>query len=108
MADSFDYVVLDSRSYRTGDTKRYATNTVSIIVAEPFTPMTVTQSGGGSLTLGFYGIPGYQYVMQRSSNLVDWLDVVTNTAPESGPSAGLIEFAEVPPHTPAFYRARMP
>jgi hypothetical protein len=70
--------------------------------------MTITQGGGSSLTLGFYGIPGYQYAMQRSSNLVAWVDVVTNTAPGGGPNARWIEFTEAPPHNPAFYRAKVP
>ena len=107
-ADTFDYVVLDSRAYRSGDTKRYATNTVTIQVADAFTPMSITQTGGSNLTLGFYGIPGYAYVLQHSSNLVEWVAVATNTAPASGPDAGLLEFTDNPPHNPAFYRAQLP
>ena len=33
---------------------------------------------------------------------------MTNTALASGPNAGLVEFTEVPPHNPAFYRSRLP
>jgi hypothetical protein len=51
---------------------------------------------------------GYAYIPQRSSNLVNWVEVETNTALASGPDAGLVQFAEVPPHNPAFYRARLP
>lgn len=108
LADSFDYVVMDNRAYRPGDTKRYATNTIAIQVADPFTPMTITQTGGTNLALEFYGIPGYAYILQRSSNLVTWADLLTNIAPASGPDAGLLQFTDSPPHNPAFYRARLP
>jgi len=107
-ADSFEYVVLDSRFYRAGDSKRYATNTITIQVADPFTPITIGTNGGGGLTLGFYGIPGYAYILQRSSNLVVWADLLTNTALANGPNAGLLQFTDTPPHPPAFYRARLP
>jgi hypothetical protein len=58
--------------------------------------------------LEFYGIPGNPYILQRSSNLVNWAKVVTITAMVTGPDAGLVEFTETPPHAPAFYRARLP
>jgi len=57
------------------------------------------------MTVGFHGIPGYDYVIQRSSNVTfsPFLEeVVTNTAP----AGGLIQFTETPPYSPAFYRVR--
>lgn len=35
----------------------------------------------GRFTLTVSGVPGYQYVIQASTNLVDWVSVKTNTAP---------------------------
>lgn len=47
-------------------------------------------------------MPGYTYVIQRSPDLSEWTDIVTNTAPGNG----LIQFTETPPWSPAFYRTR--
>jgi hypothetical protein len=64
--------------------------------------VTITNSGGGNMTISFYGIPDYQYVIQRSPDLSAWTDVVTNAAAASG----LIQHTESPPYNPAYYRVR--
>ena len=68
----------------------------------------ITNSGGGQMTVSFAGIPGYDYVVQRSSNLVDWVFLVTNTAPTNGLDIGRIRYTETPPHNPAYYRGWRP
>ena len=68
----------------------------------------VTNTGGGLITLGFTGIPGDDYVVLRSSNLVNWVLLVTNTAPSDGPDIGQIHYTETPPHNPAYYRVWQP
>jgi len=109
IAESIQYVVRDARTYRLGDTVRTATNYIHILRTNAVGSLTITNSGGGSLTMSFYGIPGYQYVIQRSClDLSSWVDVVTNTAPTGGSNVGLIEYTETPPGlcNPAFYRMR--
>ena len=64
--------------------------------------VTITNSGPNSMTITFYGIPNYQYVIQRSPDMSAWTDVITNTAT----SHGLIEYTETLPYNPAFYRMR--
>ena len=39
---------------------------------------------GSSATVTFGGIPTYQYEVQRSTNLVDWVTIYTTTAPSNG------------------------
>ena len=68
----------------------------------------ITNIGGGLITLGFTGIPGDDYVVLRSSNLVNWVLLVTNTAPSNGPGIGQIHYTESPPHNPAYYRVWQP
>jgi hypothetical protein len=36
---------------------------------------------GGQFSVTISGITGQQYVVQASTNLVDWVSVATNTAP---------------------------
>jgi autotransporter-associated beta strand protein len=95
LGEAFSYTATDGRGGR-------RTRQVTILVTNSVGVLTITNSGGGSLSMSFYGIPGLAYVIQRSSNLVDWVDVVTNTAAANG----LMQLTETPPHSPAFYRTR--
>lgn len=61
-------------------------------------------NNNGSADILFQGIASQEYIIQRSQNLTDWSDISTNTADGSG----VIEFNEVPPTNPAFYRTRSP
>jgi endonuclease/exonuclease/phosphatase family metal-dependent hydrolase len=74
----------------------------------PVGTVTIIDSGDGQVTVSFRGIPGDDYVVERSSNLVDWLYLVTNTAPTNAPDIGQIQYTETPPHNPAFYRTWRP
>jgi hypothetical protein len=51
----------------------------------PTTAATLTAAApaGGQFAMSVGGIPNYQYVVQASTNLVDWVSVQTNTAPFS-------------------------
>ena len=100
LTDSFDYVVAD-----TGSPPGYATNTITITVINAAGWLMATNSGGGNMTMSFYGVPDFKYVFQRSPDLSVWTDVVTNTAPTNG-NIGLIQLTETPPYSPAFYRTR--
>src|SRR5206468_5000508 len=39
---------------------------------------------GSTATVSFAGIPGTGYVIQRSTNLVDWVTIQTTNAPAQG------------------------
>lgn len=59
-------------------------------------------NNGGSADINFQGVASQEYIIQRSQNLTAWSDISTNTANGSG----VIQFSEVPPTNPAFYRTR--
>lgn len=95
----------DTLQYRLKDTRGgTVTKNIAISVTNAVGVITITNSAGGSMTVSFYGIPGTDYVIQRSPDLSAWTDVITNTAP----SDGLIQYTEIPPYSPAFYRTRQP
>jgi hypothetical protein len=64
-SDTLEYVVVDQSPYRAGDSKRFATNTITINVAEALGRVTVENLGGTNIGLKFHGIPNYDYVVQR-------------------------------------------
>jgi hypothetical protein len=78
VTDQFTYTVSDGKGAS-------ATGTVTLIIT-PFAlgqNATVTVSGS-SATVGFAGIPGYKYGVQRSTNLLDWVTILTTNAPGTG------------------------
>jgi len=62
----------------TTSTSSTATLTVYSTAAATLTP---DVQASGQFALAVTGVPGYQYVVQASTNLVDWIPVQTNTAP---------------------------
>ena len=99
--DSFSYTVNDGR----GGVRQASIN---INVVNATSLLSISNSFGAGLAVNFNGIFGYDYVLQRSSNLVQWSNVMTNTLPWSGNTTGLLWFTDSPPHNPAFYRATLP
>jgi hypothetical protein len=69
--------------------------------------LTITETNGSN-SVSFYGVPGYEYVIQRSPDIKDgpWSDIATQACPPSG----LYQYMEAPPPPPSqvFYRARTP
>ena len=98
------------RAMQAGNTNYSAASPVdqSFTVTNSLVTVTITHSGSGQIAISFAGIPGCDYVVQRSSNLVDWVHLATNTAPISGPDLGRIQYTETPPHNPAYYRTWQP
>ena len=101
--DSFTYTVNDGQGGS-------ATGTVSITAVGGQTGQgqTVTVSGS-SATVGFAGIPGYAYEVQRSTNLTDWVTLETTNAPGTGTFECLDGFSDlggVP--SQAYYRLLHP
>jgi hypothetical protein len=60
---------------------------------------------GGRIGVGFQGIPGRSYEIQRSYNLNDWTAIATVTAAANG---AVTFIDESPPSGRTFYRLRKP
>ena len=101
--DAFTYTVRDSRTYRSGDTVRTATATISITKLNSSGIAQTINTSSGSATIDFAGIPNFTYDVERSTNLTSWTVVATLTAA----SNGLFTFTDsTPPANSAFYRLR--
>ena len=112
--DSFTYTVTDS------NTGCASTGTVLVQVVGGQTGQTnvtaVVTSTNATVT--YFGVAGYQYVAQRSTNLtpgvgLGWVNISTNNATNSGPFQVIDSFQDlgitVPPiPSPAFYRLMTP
>ena len=59
-------------------------------------------------TLTAYGVPGYTYITERSTNLSDWVSIVTNVAGTDGVITVTDYFSDQGSNAPpaAFYRLR--
>ena len=93
--DTFSYVIEDSYGLT-------ATGVVNISVSSTgvFGQTTPSISAtGGAPTMGFAGIPGYSYSVQRSTDLVNWTTIWTTNAPP----AGLFQFTDNAAKDPAAY-----
>jgi cellulose 1,4-beta-cellobiosidase len=64
--------------------------------------LTVGSSGGGQFSLSFAAVSGQSYVIETSTNLADWVPVLTNAA-----ASGVFNFTDTNATAPKlFYRAR--
>jgi hypothetical protein len=65
---------------------------------------------GNSATVTFAGIPTYQYEIQRSTNLLDWVTLVTTNAPSNGVFQYTDNFSDLGYVAPsaAYYRTANP
>jgi hypothetical protein len=90
--DSFTYTVSDGW----GGT---AVASVALTVSAVLNQQTAAISfKGGSVSVVFWGVPGDQYVIQRSTDLSDWADVGTATANDlSTQPYGQINFTDSAP-----------
>ena len=78
--DQFSYTITDGY----GGTN---SGLVSIVVSNAIVGQVsgqFTSFSGGVANLKFHGIPNYQYVTERSTNLTDWTDIHTNAAASNG------------------------
>ena len=76
--DQFTYTVDDGNDGTT-------TGNVNIITQPFVTGQSATLAiSGSTAALSFYGIPGYTYGVQRSTNLTAWATIVTTNAPANG------------------------
>jgi hypothetical protein len=96
----------DSFSYTISDGLLTATGTVNVtLLPDPtgrtFNIVSSVLDTNGHPVITFAGLPGYTYNVQRSANLTNWIVMLTTNAPE----AGLFQFTDLNPSSPAFYRA---
>lgn len=100
--DQFTYTISDDHGGLT-----MATN--SVLVAKPgdtnYNRFSLPVRQGTNLQVRFNGFPGYDYVIQRSTNLVDWVEILTAAAPVNGQLTFQDPIPPSPPPAHAFYRA---
>jgi len=101
--DSFSYKVTDARGCI-----GLGTVTVQVITNATGQGTTVVVSGS-TATVGFAGIPGRSYEIQRSINLIDWVPLGTTNVPSGGVFQWLDDFSDLgSPPASAYYRLRRP
>ena len=98
----------DQISYTISDGTTTSAGVINITVT-PFQtgqPATISP-GGNSVTVKFYGIAGYTYITQRSTNMMDYVNIHTNTVDSDGhPFTVTDDFSDlddIPPSS-AYYR----
>ena len=58
-------------------------------------------------TVTAYGIPGYSYILERSTNLVNWVSVSTNVAVANGRINATDSFSDLGGQQPASANYRL-
>ena len=76
VADRINYTVGDGHGGTTPGVINVTVNAATTVG----NPQTIIVTGN-SATVNFAGIPGYQYLIQRSTNLVVWATLFTTNAP---------------------------
>ena len=79
--------------------------TAGVQAAMAANPPKLTWLAGGGLSVGFHGIPGRLYQIQRSLDLASWQTLASTNAD----ATGLISFTDkTPPQPTAYYRLALP
>ena len=105
VSDQFSYTVTDGFG---------GTNTATITLNyTATTPVTGTSSiagvtGTNPKVLTAFGIPNYNYITERSTNLTDWVDIATNAASTNGTITITDYFGDLGSNAPAsaYYRLK--
>jgi hypothetical protein len=63
---------------------------------------------GNPTTLTAYGIPGFSYITERSTNLTTWVDIATNSAAANGVISVTDNFSDLggSPPSSAYYQLK--
>lgn len=98
-ADAFAYTISDGRG---GTASAWVLVDVVSTNSAGYNRLTEpTWTATNTVVVSFAGIPTYSYVLRRSTNLIDWESILTNTAPANG----ILEFVDPAPTQPTgFYR----
>ena len=72
--------VVSAGAFRTNYANSVATSALFLVEPLHFTSQSFTNS---AFQLGFFGVAGSNYVLQATTNFVDWVPLSTNTAPAS-------------------------
>ena len=80
LADGTTYYFAATSIDSTGDESPFSNEAV-YTVPSAAAALTVLPSAAGQFSLSVSGGTGYQYVVQTSTNLINWVCVLTNTAP---------------------------
>jgi hypothetical protein len=97
--DGFNYTVADNR----GGAR---TRTVTVNVVEATGQAQSISVGEGAVTVNFAGIPGYQYSVERATN-VEFTENVTSLSTNVAPTHGLFSIVDANPPSPtAYYRLK--
>ena len=100
--------VNDQITYTISDGQGGTNTGVINVVINPFVTGQLTGSitvSGSSVTVTNYGIPTFTYVTQRSTNLVNWVSIATNTVSSNGVITVTDTFSDLGgPPASAYYR----
>ena len=102
--DSFTYTVSDGRGGTATSTVNLTVDTTVVFGQQ--TPQ-LSVDGGGNVQVKFYGVPGFTYIIQRStdmSNPSNWTDIYTQAIPANATSP-VISYTDTPSGS-AFYRLK--
>ena len=102
VADRFSYTIRDSF----GSTNIGFVNIVVQTSVTGTNSITGIQSGVPT-TVTAYGIPGYSYILERSTNLVNWVSVSTNVAAANGRINATDSFSDLGGQQPASANYRL-
>ena len=102
MNDTFTYTIRDN-SGGSAEGHVYIRSTSDPLNPKP---LAVTNITGSPVTVGFLGIPGYSYSVERSTDLIHWVPIHSVTAPQGGTFNCTDDFSDLGGTTPnaAFYR----
>ena len=105
VSDKINYTVSDGHGGTTPGVINIIVNTGSTAG----NPQTIVVTGS-SATVNFAGIPGYQYLIQRSTNMTVWVTLFTTNAPGNGVFKFTDNFDDLGGVAPpsAFYRTARP
>jgi hypothetical protein len=104
VADQINYTISDGLSTTPGVINITVNTDTSVGGGQAVTV------AGNSATVTFAGIPTYQYTVQRSTNLVDWVSIFTTNAPSNGVFQYTDNFSDLGFVVPsaAYYRTANP
>ena len=104
VADQIDYTITDGQATTPGVIN------ITVGTGPSFGGGQAVTVTGSTATVTFAGIPTYQYEIQRSTNLVDWVTISTTNAPSNGVFMYTDDFSDLGFVVPsaAYYRTANP